>query len=248
MGFFDPPKRPTKIKLLNVENKSSKAIITYMATYADKSTQNIRMPVQYLRSSFYYLSNPRIIKAECLGKVYIGFIKSDVRLIFLVTLSDGTMDMIQEQEGTTRCNNLLAKTMNEDPSEDTHKDTYKNTTTKSNKTGDRRMEKDMNIPIQILPNEYNLSVANVSLKHVISDVGTSHFDYVSLKCRVNYSLNGKKAGKRKIVFVSYDTKGGVLEICEQYPETKFTDVGFEFVKINFDKPQLTGISVYVKEL
>lgn len=109
-------------------------------------------------------------------------------------------------------------------------------------------EKDMDIPIQILPNEYNLTLSNVSIKHIVCDIGESHYDYVTLKCRVNYSLNGKKAGKRKIIFVSYDTKDGVLEICGDYKEYKFTELGFEFVEICFEKPQLTGISVYVKEI
>ena len=112
---------------------------------------------------------------------------------------------------------------------------------------DKKVEKDINIPIQILPNEYDLSLANISMKHVVSDVGELHFDYVTLKCRVNYSLNGKKAGKRKIIFVSYDSKDGVLEICGEHKDYKFTDLGFDFVEICFDKPQLTGISVYIKE-
>ena len=111
-----------------------------------------------------------------------------------------------------------------------------------------KFEKDMNIPIQILPNEYNLSLSNVSIKHVVSDVGESHFDYITLKCRVNYSLNEKKAGKRKIIFVSYDTSGGVLEICGDHTEYKFNELGFEFIEICFEKPQPMGISVYVREI
>ena len=35
MGFFDLPKRPIDIKLLNVENGGSKAMISYKATYSD---------------------------------------------------------------------------------------------------------------------------------------------------------------------------------------------------------------------
>ena len=113
---------------------------------------------------------------------------------------------------------------------------------------DRKIEKDIYVPIQILPNEYNLSISNVSIKHVVSDIGESHFDYVTLKCRVNYALNGKKAGKRKIIFVSYDGKEGVLEICGEYKDYRFTELGFDFVEICFEKPSLKGISVYIKEL
>ena len=113
---------------------------------------------------------------------------------------------------------------------------------------DKKTEKDLNIPIQILPNEYNLTLTNVAIKHIISDIGASHFDYVTLRCRVNYSLNEKKAGNRKIIFVSYDTKDGVLEICGEHKEYKFTNLGFEFVEICFNNPNLTGISVYIKEI
>ena len=35
MGFFDPLKRPINIKLLNVENGGSKAMINYKATYVE---------------------------------------------------------------------------------------------------------------------------------------------------------------------------------------------------------------------
>ena len=114
--------------------------------------------------------------------------------------------------------------------------------------GSSRIEKDLYIPIQILPNEYNLSLANVAIKRIIDEDEKLYFDYVTLKCRVNYSLNGKKAGKRKIIFVSYDTRDGVLEICGDHKEYKFTELGFEFVEICFEKPQLTGISVYIKEI
>lgn len=112
----------------------------------------------------------------------------------------------------------------------------------------RTTEKDIYVPIQILPNEYNLSISNVSIKHVVSDVGESHFDYVMLKCRVNYALNGKKPGKRKIIFVSFDGKDGVLEIRGDHIEYRFTELGFDFLEICFEKPSLTGISVYVKEM
>jgi hypothetical protein len=115
MGFFDPPKRPVDIKLLNVENDGSKAMISYKATYADKSSKNIRINVKYLSTYFWYSgTGSHIIKAECLGKVYIGLLKNDVRLLFLVTLSDRTMDLLQAKEGTNSCNTLLAKSLGED--------------------------------------------------------------------------------------------------------------------------------------
>ena len=109
-------------------------------------------------------------------------------------------------------------------------------------------EIDLDIPVQILPNEYSLSLENVSIKQIVKDSANLHLDFVSLKCRINYSLNGKKAGKRKIVFVSYDSKGNVLEIRGDHIEYQFNELGFDFTEICFEKPLLTGISVYVKEI
>ena len=107
--------------------------------------------------------------------------------------------------------------------------------------------KDMDLLIQVLPNEYNLSLSNVSIKHVVRDIDDIYPEYVTLKCKVNYSLNGKKPGKRKIVFVSYDSKGRVLEIRGNHTDYKFTELGFEFVEECFNDAHLTGISVYIKD-
>ena len=62
MGFFDSPKRPIKIKLLNVENHGSIAMLIYTATYSDKTSKNIRTNVKYLNSAFVYSSESHIIK------------------------------------------------------------------------------------------------------------------------------------------------------------------------------------------
>ena len=113
---------------------------------------------------------------------------------------------------------------------------------------DNRKETNLNIPVQVLPNEYALELSNLSVKRVVSDVGQTHFDYVTLKCKVNYSLNGKKAGKRRIIFVSFDASGGVLELIGEHKEYRFSELGFEFVDICFDHSEISGISVYVKEM
>ena len=61
MGFFDPPKRPIDIKLLNVENSGPKAIISYKATYNDNSSENIRINVKCLSTYFLYcVTEPHI--------------------------------------------------------------------------------------------------------------------------------------------------------------------------------------------
>ena len=251
MGFFDPPERPKKIKVLDVQNHSSNAMISYTATYADKSTKNVNAYVKYLNTSFIYSLEPHIIKAECIGRVHIGFLKSDTRLIFLITLSDLTMDLIQEKDGTPRCVDLLAKSMSEDTAERTPKEAAEETST-TTKTHYHDTKEDINIPIEILPNLYSLSLSNVSIKlakYYKDGVKTSETVYV--KCRVNYSLNGRKEGKRYIIFTSYDDKDGVIEIKGDYDKYHFTAAGYEFVEAffpNYDKYPIKKISISVKEV
>ena len=252
MGFFDSPPRPVKIKLLNVENGGSNAVISYMAIYANKSTENFRVNVKLLKSSFYYLANPRMTKAECLGKVYIGILKTDVRLLFVVTLSDGTVDLIQEQEGTNRCNNVLALSMSEEYSEEvtTKAKAEPSTTAATNQW--EHFETDLDIPIEILPNLYSLSTSNVSIKRRQTyENGIKKYDTLAFKCRVNYSLNGRKEGKRYIIITTYDEHGGVKDIRGEYDKHHFTAAGFEFIEWNFDnydKYTISKIGISIKEV
>lgn len=46
MGFFDSPKRPIAIQLLNVKNDNSRAMLNYTATYEDKTKKNVRVNVK----------------------------------------------------------------------------------------------------------------------------------------------------------------------------------------------------------
>lgn len=119
MGLFDPSKRPIKIEVLSFEDiesvfAPSKTMINYVNTYADGSSQIMRLDVKYISADFTALyPEPNIVKVEFLKKAYTGFLKRCIRMIFLTTLSDGTMALIQAKEGTTSCNRLLAKTLNE---------------------------------------------------------------------------------------------------------------------------------------
>ena len=242
MGFFDAYGRPTKIQILNVENMGSAAIINYKATYPDGITKNYRKNVKNFYSSYMYSTSPSIKKVECLGKVFIGLIKSDVRILFLVTLSDRTVDIIQEKEATSRCNDMLAKSLDEgDSSYEAETASYSRPEKK-----EERIEEDLDIPIEILPNLYSLSLSNIALKHHVS----SGFNYVTLKCKVNFRLNGRKEGKRKIIFTSYDKNDGVVQIKGDYDKYHFTEAGFEFVDVCFDdygNRPIYKISVSVRE-
>ena len=252
MGFFDPPPRPIKIKILNVQNRSSKAIISYLSTYADKSTKTGWQDIKYMRTSSAYSGEPHIIKCECLGKVYIGLIKSDVRLVFLVTLSDFTVDLVQEKENTTRCNALLAKSLNENHSEEVTPE--KNAKPEKNVEANKweYPEVDIDIPIEILPNLYSISISNLSIKHRRTyKNGIKQSDSILVKCRVNYSLNGRKEGKRYIIFTAYDKSDGVRDIKGDYKKYHFTAAGYEFVETffdDYDKNPISKISISIKEI
>ena len=50
MGIFDTYGRPTKIQILNVENPSITAIVSYKATYSDGVTDTIEKDEFFLRA------------------------------------------------------------------------------------------------------------------------------------------------------------------------------------------------------
>lgn len=247
MGFFDSPKRVSNIQVLNIEDSGSNVMISYLAINADGSQRNYRKNVKDLRGyNSYPAGGVHIIKTECLGKVYCGIIKSDVRLLFLAKLSDKTMDILQAKEGSSGCNSLLALTLKDDASAGSIQNTGSFHESKTERNVD-----DIDIPIEILPNLYSISLSNIALKHhrTYKD-GKVDFDYVTLKCRVNYKLNGRKEGKKKIIFTSYDAKDGIIQIRGEYDKYHFTEVGYEFVEICFDDYGTTPvkkISVSVKE-
>lgn len=262
MGFFDPPRRPRNIKILNVENHSSNATVSYSATYSDGSKKNLRKSVHDMYSYYHYDNNypgatdPTIKAAECLGRVYVGFLKSRVKILFLVWLSDGTMDIIAENEGSSGCNRLLDTALSGADIADGESDSeaekaYDASIGKRKASKDGSFEEDIDIPIEVLNNLYSISLSNVSIKHHQTyDEGELQFDYLVLRCRVNFRLNGRKEGKRYVIFTSYDDKDGVIEIKGELNKLHFTEAGFEFVEIcfdDYDKNPVKKIAVSVKE-
>lgn len=242
MGFFDREKIK-KIRVLNIENSSSRAFVTYEAEYSDKSTKTFRVNVKDIKMSSAYSGEPHIVNAERVGTVYIGIIKTDSRMLFIVTLSNFSVDIVQAREGTDECSRILAKC---GKAED------ENVTFAGSDIGytDSVVE-DISIPIEVLTNSYALRLSNVSLKHHLTyDNGKKTFDYVTLKCKVHYYLNGRKEGKRNLIFVSYDSDGGVLEIRGEYKKIHFAESGIEFVEICFNDPgaSIAKISVSVREI
>ena len=48
-----------------------------------------------------------IVSAACIGKAYCGVLRNDVRLLFIVKLSDGSVQLIQSKEGSSDCRKLF---------------------------------------------------------------------------------------------------------------------------------------------
>lgn len=100
--------KSARIDLLNVENRGSTAMITFKVRYFDNTVRTIRTNVKNLggyRVGFL----PKTIRcAEFLRKVYIGILKSDVRLLFVAAMADGTVQLLQEKQGSSGCTKLLS--------------------------------------------------------------------------------------------------------------------------------------------
>lgn len=107
--------KSARIDLLNVENCGSTAMITFKVRYFDNTVRTIRTNVKNLggyRAGFL----PKPIRcAEFLQKVYIGILKSDVRLLFVAAMADGTVQLLQEKQGTPGCTKLLSLCSAEPP-------------------------------------------------------------------------------------------------------------------------------------
>lgn len=105
------------VQLLNVEDRGSKVFVNYTQTFGDGRKKTLRKNVKDLGGYYNFLSPKPIVAAECLGKVYCGIIKNDVRLLFAVRLNDGASQLIQTHEGSKESLKLLQ--LSEDAAYDT---------------------------------------------------------------------------------------------------------------------------------
>ena len=92
------------LTLLNVENGGSRALISYSETYGDGTQKMCRREARKLSG---LSSTKTVVAAECWGKVYCGWIKTDVRFLFAVRYQDGSAQLIQTHEGTKTTMKLL---------------------------------------------------------------------------------------------------------------------------------------------
>lgn len=95
------------IQILNVEDHGSNVLVNYTKVFGNGSKKTCRTHVRDLGGYYRFFSAKPIVTAECLGKVYLGLIKSDVRILFIVKLNDGSAELIQAKEGSEASLKLL---------------------------------------------------------------------------------------------------------------------------------------------
>jgi len=95
------------VQLLNIEDRGSNVFVNYTQVFDNGSKKTVRINAKNLGGYYNFLSAKPIIASECLGKVYCGIIKNDVRLLFAVRLNDGSAQLIQTQEGSKESLKLL---------------------------------------------------------------------------------------------------------------------------------------------
>ena len=103
MGLFTQyDETKTKaIKLLDVNDYGSNVWVTFQVCYKDGTKKVVRSHVKDLGRYYRLNGSPKPIKkAEHLGSVYCGILKTDGRTLFIVTLTDDTVQLIQVKEGS----------------------------------------------------------------------------------------------------------------------------------------------------
>jgi len=94
-------KRTASIKLLEVSDLGSHVWVTFQVCYKDGAKKVVRSHVKDLGRYYRLNGSPKPIKkAEYLGTVYCGMLKTDGRTLFIVTLTDDTVQLIQVREGS----------------------------------------------------------------------------------------------------------------------------------------------------
>ena len=95
------------IQILNVEDHGSNVLVNYTKVYGNGSRKTCRTHVKDLGGYYRFFSAKPVVAAECIGKVYLGLIKSDVRILFIARLNDGSAELIQAKEGSEASLKLL---------------------------------------------------------------------------------------------------------------------------------------------
>ena len=93
-------KKIIDIFILDVEDEH----INYAVEYVDGTTKTFRRRTKGFDS---YFESDDIIYAVTVGKVYLGVLRTDTRIIFIVTHRDMSKEILVIKEGWSSCNELL---------------------------------------------------------------------------------------------------------------------------------------------
>ena len=93
-------KKIIDIFILDVEDEH----INYAVEYVDGTTKTFRRKTKGFDS---YFEADDIIYAVTVGKVYLGMLSADARIIFVVTHKDMSKEILVIEEGWSSCNELL---------------------------------------------------------------------------------------------------------------------------------------------
>lgn len=96
------------VQILNVEERISNIIINYAQIFCDGSRKVCRRNVKHLAGCYDCFNAKPIVSARCVGKVYCGVLRNDPRLLFLIKLRDGSVQLIQTREGSSDCLKLFS--------------------------------------------------------------------------------------------------------------------------------------------
>lgn len=95
------------IRVLNFEDGFKNTFVHFTKIYGNGEKENCRVNVKRLPGYYNFFTPKPIVSAEFIGKVHTGVIRTEVYMLFVVRLEDGTVQLIQTSESSQACLELL---------------------------------------------------------------------------------------------------------------------------------------------
>lgn len=95
------------IRILNFERIGPNVLVHYTKAFENGTKEPYRTHVADLGRYTSFFQPKPIVAAECVGKVSLGSFGTDVRVLFIVKLEDGSVELIQVREWKKSCLKLL---------------------------------------------------------------------------------------------------------------------------------------------
>ena len=100
-------KKVVDVQIMGAEERWANILINYTKTYSDGKKEACRSNVKSLDGYDPCQATGPIQSAECIGQVYCGALRNDVRFLFLAKKADGAVQLIQERAGSDDCRKLF---------------------------------------------------------------------------------------------------------------------------------------------